>query len=168
MLQILNGFDLFDVLPTKDRPWIIAHGVNDIGAWGRGFTSALDARAHWATRDYWRWHAQGRTWPDPPGPLRLGGCFVGHAPTNPAQAVAHLCVQRGLRSASAPTPFRLDALVTALNALTPHLRHYPAGAIWMPAIGTGLGGYPDVSAVESAVEEWALTHERTVYFCRLR
>lgn len=166
MVQILNGFDLFALLP-ETGPYIVAHGVNDVGAWGRGFTADLNEALPWARRDYRRWHEQGHSWPDPPGPLRLGATFVAHAPDNPTRAVAHLCVQRGLRHADAPTPFRLDALRSALAALTPQLHHYPGSAVYMPAIGTGLGGYPDADAVVAAVEEWAATHDRTVFFFKM-
>lgn len=162
-VQLIRGFDLFNLLPNE-APWIIVHGVNDAGAWGRGFTAQLDQHLPWARGHYRKWAAHGGDWPDPPGPLRLGGCFVGHAPNDPSRAVAHLCVQHGLRSRQTPAPFRRDALGPALARLTLDLPRYP-GAVWMPAIGTGLGGYPFLEDILQEIERWNATVQRAVFVC---
>lgn len=168
-VQVIRGWDLFTIVPENGY-YLVAHGVNDIGAWGRGFTESLDANLPWAREQYLRWHKHGGTWPTPPGPLQLGGCFTGHATGKDLPAVAHLCVQRGLRSTTNRTPFRLDALRAALGALSRDLRAYPAdAAVWMPAVGTGLGGYPAAreNDILTVVEDFARDAGRTVFFCSL-
>ena len=38
--------------PTEQRPCVLAHVANDVGAWGRGFTAALDRLSEKPRDDY--------------------------------------------------------------------------------------------------------------------
>lgn len=41
--------------PPRDRPGIIAHVCNDIGAWGKGFVLALSRRWKQPEQDFRAW-----------------------------------------------------------------------------------------------------------------
>jgi hypothetical protein len=54
-----------------DSPCIIAHIVNDIGAWGAGFSGVISRRWNAPEQDYRAWYARGRR-KGAPTPFGLG------------------------------------------------------------------------------------------------
>lgn len=114
-------------------PELIAHIVNDIGAWGAGFTRAISARWPEAEADYREWMAAARRQGD-----TLGSILVSRV--EPALHIVHMVAQQGLRSARNPKPLNLRALSFALEQLGTLAIDLSAAAIHMPRIGTGLAG----------------------------
>ena len=123
-----------DASRPRDTPVVIAHIVNDVGAWGAGFTRALTKT--WGKtpeRAYRNWHA-GRL---QDAPFELGQTlFCGVKADAMTQWVAHLLAQHGIgRGVQRVDYAALQACLHKLAAGTPR-----SFAIAMPRIGTGLGG----------------------------
>lgn len=123
MIHYLTG----DATDPRHRPAIIAHVVNDVGAWGSGFVLAVSRR-----------------WPEPERSYRaawrnanLGD--VQFVYCNDDIIVANMFAQRGLKSKQNPKPLRLEALTLCLHWLRAkaYLCNVPVS---MPRIGCGLGG----------------------------
>lgn len=117
--------------PVGDGRKVIAHVVNDRGAWGAGFVLALSGRwpaaesyyRRWARRDY-RHHST----------FKLGAIQLVPVATN--IYVANLLAQHGI---GGPCPLRYDALRTCLMTLAEECQKLGA-SVHMPRIGCGLGG----------------------------
>jgi O-acetyl-ADP-ribose deacetylase (regulator of RNase III) len=107
-------------------PAVVAHVVNDVGAFGAGFAAALASRWPGARADYLRWYRDG---------LQLGD--VRFWSTGEGVTVAHLCAQHGLGRRN--HPLRYDALAQCLTMLGVAARMHQV-AVVMPRIGTGLAG----------------------------
>lgn len=125
-------------------PCVIAHVVNNVGAWGRGFTAPLETRYPGQAEIYRRW-ARNQEF-DFRGvliPFGLGQILVARTPS-PDVYVAHLCAQSGLPGAHNPHPLDYAALDEALGALATrvagnaNLRRGEAYRVQMPRIGAGL------------------------------
>jgi len=115
---------------------LLCHVVNDIRAWGAGFTRAVTARWPHVEEAY---RAAG---------LRLGETQIVAAARN--VYVANICAQAGLASALERTPLRYDALQAGLL--------YAAGwcdgtgfSAHMPKLGAGLAG-GDWSRIELLIK----------------
>jgi hypothetical protein len=110
----------------------LAHGCNDVGAWGAGFTAALDKRdptIGYAFRKF--------------GPRQLGAVSIDWLDWGTGVTVANLITQHGVGVRPGhPIPFRYHALGVALRHLaTAACRGYaPAAVVHMPRIGCGLAG----------------------------
>ena len=124
---------------------VIAHVVNDAGAWGRGFVVALSRWDDGPERQYRRW-ASGVYAAAPP--LELGRVQVcGFGPVTDQLWVANLVAQRGWRrGGDDPQALDPEALRECLRRLQNCLgdlnklgetRRY---RVVMPRIGCGLGG----------------------------
>jgi len=105
---------------------MIVHVVNDVGAWGAGFSGALGGHYLWAEQSYRAWTGRAlglSSWTWSPREIMLG--------------VGHLCAQRGLPSRANPHPLDLDALdkCLAYTSILPTTH-----SIHMPRIGCGLAG----------------------------
>lgn len=145
-----------DATLPPERPACIFHVVNDVGAWGRGFSGALGRRYPWAERAYRVW-ARG-AWNAGP-PFALGHAFVTHGED---VAVAHLCAQHGLGRWR--HPLVLSELRAALGEARAHVElHYPNASWHMPRIGSGLGGGSWLHEVRPVVEEVLGDREVFVY-----
>lgn len=123
--------------PISNGPKIIAHVVNDVGAWGRGFVLSISKKWPHVELTYRR---MGRN-----GTPRLGETRL--IEVEPGLLVANMVAQRGLISKSNPTPIQYDALADCLGAVA-SLAH--KHSVHMPRIGCGLGG-SDWSKVEPIV-----------------
>ena len=112
------------------RPTIIAHVVNDVGAWGRGFVVALGRRypqARTAYRKYWREYKLGGVqWVESMSELTL-------LPLG----IANMFAQRGV---TGPLPrVRYSALARCLKQVF-ELAVEEDAVVHMPRVGCGLGG----------------------------
>lgn len=129
---------------------VIAHGCNDIGAWGAGFTAALDRVDPDIGR---RWRQE--------GPRRLGSTLF-LAPDRIEPVVANLVTQHGVGIRNGEIPFRYWALGRSLDGMRDTIlavggrkqRTY----VHMPRIGCGLAG-ADWTQVEPYLIELSL-HEQ--------
>lgn len=121
---------------------IIAHVVNDIGAFGAGFSGALE-RAYPGTRlAYWdniRQHQH-----------TLGAVFVTKTGSRNVY-VAHLVAQHGVRGKDNPVPIKYHALKMCLQELSTRVTGYDV--IQMPKIGSGLAG-GDWSKIEPMIQKY--------------
>jgi len=133
--------------PIGDGPKVIAHVVNDVGVWGKGFVLAISKK----------WPGAKKRYLDLAKPLclssgkyerrvnlRLGDVHLVAA--EPGIWIANMVAQRGLISASNPIPLQLDALAECLAvvksmALAVDAQGVPSHAsVHCPRIGCGLGG----------------------------
>lgn len=116
-----------NIFPLPPSPWCLLHVVNDIGGWGRGFVCSLTANLPSVEYDYRRWVQR-----------KLGLILISRIGVN---AVVHLCAQRGIRSASNPTPIRYQSLTECLEKFnTWYGEECSNASIIMPRIGCGLAG----------------------------
>lgn len=151
---------------TPNETVIIAHVVNDAGAWGRGFVVALSRWDDGPERRYRRWHQVGCTVAPSADklavshhPFELGRLQV--TPFGPSEDrlwVANMVAQRGWRrGGDDPQALDPEALRSCLGGLRgvvtqpylPGWRHDPNVRVVMPRIGCGLGGgrWADVEPV---------------------
>lgn len=114
---------------------IIAHVVNDIGKFGKGFALALARRFPECRDDYIDWHHSGEN-------FALGRVQIYHE--SPYIKVAHMIAQRGLVGRSNPVPLKYDALEKCLKSLAIYADEVNEdggkASVHMPKIGCGLGG----------------------------
>ena len=115
--------NLFD---HGEKPRIIAHCANDIGAFGAGFVVPLGEKYPKAKVDY-------RTRRD----YRLGETIFSEQPDG--TIVAHVIGQRGIRPMNGQPPIRLDALEAGLELVFRKARELNL-PVQAPALGTGLAG----------------------------
>lgn len=129
----------------------IAHVVNDVGRWGRGFTASLDAVSYVPRLVYRAWATQGRDQP----PFALGQNRV--AWPERTWCVVHMLAQHGVGRGVV----RLD--YTALDSCLAQLAHAPpAWTVVMPKIGSGLAG-GDWARIEAAILRAFPTRDVYVY-----
>ncbi len=134
-------------LPDPDgRPTIIAHVVNDVGAWGRGFVVALAKRypqVRTAYRKHWGVFKLGDVqWAGPGGPLaplQIANMFAQRGVTGPLPRVRYGPLRRCLREVFGG--WLGGAAVTG-------------AVVHMPRVGCGLGG-GDWPTVRCIIEDTA-------------
>jgi len=147
---------------------VIAHVVNDVGAWGAGFTAALDRRWPSAGTAYRDWYEASRgvtrqgSQPYPGPPLELGNVRWQFVPPEPHPyqitptslrgnlfvadiVLAHMCAQHGLRARGNPQPIVYEALATCLDRVAQHAAACRSDTgrayeVRVPRIGCGLAG----------------------------
>lgn len=120
--------------PIGDGPKVIAHIVNDVGAWGAGFAKALSVRWKEPERDYREWWLHQGLYQNVPFEL-------GNARFTMVNAVwvASMIAQHGLIGYSNPHPIRYDALARTLGRVGGFAKERQA-SVHMPRIGCGLAG----------------------------
>ena len=124
MIQYRTG-NIFDIKQTDHV--VVAHIVNDVGAFGRGFAAAVAERWPMVKTHY---HAN-FSW------YRLGDVLVSNTDMLNV-SVANLFAQDGLPSKENPVPIKYLALAAALGELGEIiLECSDEYEIWMPRIGTG-------------------------------
>lgn len=118
-------------------PWAILHIGNDLGAWGAGFTAALDRRWPHVGAEY-RQAFRSK-------PPVLGDVLVSRVSSD--TGVYTLIAQGGLIGYGNPVPLQLDALRQTLVTVRSFVD--PAVPLHMPRIGCGLAGgrWSDVEPV---------------------
>jgi O-acetyl-ADP-ribose deacetylase (regulator of RNase III) len=159
MLTYLTG-DATHPIDCGTQTRVITHVCNDIGAWGAGFTRALNRRWSMPEKDYRAWFASGNL-------FQLGAIKICGISTK--ICVCHMIAQSGVRrSASAPPPIQYDALAKCLQCLGEILNYAPvagklaSSSVHMPRIGCGLAG-GDWSAVEPLIEKNLVERNIPVY-----
>jgi O-acetyl-ADP-ribose deacetylase (regulator of RNase III) len=126
-------YSVGDATDPAPRPAVIANLCNDLGAWGRGFVLAVSRRWPHVAREYRAWlqSLQSRQ-VTPLGHvqfLRLASDLW----------IANMIAQHGIRSTSAGSPIRYDAVTQCLWTLERFARQTQA-SVHMPRIGCGLAG----------------------------
>lgn len=118
--------DIFDV--PADKKVVIAHIVNDVGAFGAGFAQAVankwpHVRTHYYANFSW---------------YHLGDVLFRDAEQDGRIVVANLFAQDDLLGKENPTPIKYIALDLALIELAETiLEGSEEFEVWMPRIGTG-------------------------------
>jgi O-acetyl-ADP-ribose deacetylase (regulator of RNase III) len=125
--------------PTAKGPKIIAHIVNDAGAWGKGFVLAVSGKWPHVRESYLRWAVLKGVREPREGypPFELGEVQL--VPAVPYVTVANMLAQHGLRGGSKGPPIRYEALEHALVKVAFAAKRSEA-TVHMPRIGTGLAG----------------------------
>jgi O-acetyl-ADP-ribose deacetylase (regulator of RNase III) len=127
--------------PTGPGAKIIAHVVNDVGAWGAGFVLAVSKRWTEPKLEYLKRH------PD------LGATQLVRVPDEHGSPlfVANMCAQRGLKRFGNPKPLDLKALLKCLLDLK-DMALTGKATVHMPRIGCGLAG-GDWREVEPIIQD---------------
>lgn len=135
--------------PRLAGPVVIAHVVNDQGAWGRGFVVAVSERWPGPERAYRRWYRDGRLADGTPFELGQVQLLTVASDADAPWWVANLLAQRGLGRAR--SPLDLSALTASLDRLA-RFAYRQQATVVCPPVGTGLGGarWDDVAAVLDA------------------
>jgi O-acetyl-ADP-ribose deacetylase (regulator of RNase III) len=123
-----------------ERPKIIAHICNDVGAWGRGFVLSLSKEWPAAEANYRNWYQQNMTNSPSylePTAFQLGNMKLIHV--SELVYVANMIAQRGIKSYMNVSPIRYEALEDCLDKLALEAKNLNA-SIHMPRIGCGLAG----------------------------
>lgn len=128
--------------PTTPGPKIIAHVVNDQGAWGAGFTRSLNKQWPYAQEEYKSWHKYRSHYTGSEG-FTIGNTHhtlvaSDKHPEGPLWVV-HMMAQQGLIGQHNPRPLRYDALGSCLLRLGKFAK-MTTSTIHMPRIGCGLAG----------------------------
>lgn len=133
--------DLLEILPSKSSDnnlIVVAHIVNNVGAFGKGFAGGIAEKFSYATNRYrecWRAYDLGDNqyiWTPPIIDKTYNDVII-----------CNMFAQEGLPSQNNRHPLRLDALVSCLVELAKYCREAEDDAeiqVWMPRIGTGYGG----------------------------
>jgi O-acetyl-ADP-ribose deacetylase (regulator of RNase III) len=126
-----------DATQPGPRPAVIAHIVNDIGAWGAGFVVALARSWPTAKHDYHTWHQHG---PD----FKLGktrAVLVSDDTSDDGEVwVANMLAQHGIgRNPDGTPPIRYGALAECPRQASQAAENIGA-ELHMPRIGCGLAG----------------------------
>lgn len=121
--------------PQGEGNKVIAHIVNDIGAWGAGFVLAVSRRWSEPERKYRDWYADRKT-----NDFGLGAIELVKIRCKPEMLfVANMCAQSGIRGNGREPPIRYEALAKCLQTLGDRATSVQA-SIHLPRIGCGLAG----------------------------
>jgi len=119
--------------PSVDGNKIIAHVVNDVGRWGRGFVIAVSKRWPTVKEEFGAWYAKRDS-----NDFALGAVQLVQVEDD--QWIANMVGQRGIRtSRSTGVPIRYDAVESCLASVTEEAIKLEA-SVHMPRIGCGLAG----------------------------
>lgn len=138
-------------LAYKERPLVVAHVCNNIGAWGAGFTRSINDDIGPRPEMMYRVWAErclrsGSDTTHTSGeftPLTFGLGQVQIVRVNAVVFVANMVAQNGLRSATNPVPLQyaeLETCLWVLGFLTGLLAGEDGVTVQMPRIGCGLAG----------------------------
>lgn len=145
MINYVKG-DLFKELSfiqSSDRVIIVPHVVNDLGAFGAGFASAVRKHFPVAAEAYHKHHEEGK--------LKLGENQVCYVRSIPPTNIVHMCAQKGLISKKNPHPLQYRYLMNCMRGVVEFASGYNC-EIWAPKFGSGLaGGY--WPTIASLIEE---------------
>jgi O-acetyl-ADP-ribose deacetylase (regulator of RNase III) len=134
MIHYIKG----DATDPSSRPAIIAHVVNDVGAWGRGFVLAISKRWKKPELMYRAWYMASRSWIGEAGTgFRLGATQL--IDVEPSIKVANMVAQHGIGRNAGYVPLQYDALRECLRKLRLAASLY-GSSVHMPRIGCGLAG----------------------------
>lgn len=122
-LELVDG-DATQPVCAPDEKVIIAHVVNNVGAWGKGFTRDLGRRFPLAAEAYKQRHQT----------RHLGNVIV---VPGKYVAVMHMIAQNGLPGKDNPKPLDMDALRRCLMFVGQTAREW-GRSVHMPKIGTGI------------------------------
>ena len=131
-----------DVTSPKTKDGIIAHIVNDVGAFGMGVSKAISNAFPMTEQMYREWY---RT-----DIFDLGQNFYISVSSTNTLYVCHMVAQKGLRSSQNPSPLDYYALAQCLFNLY-NVASMTGLAIHMPRIGSGLAG-SDWNKIEEIIE----------------
>lgn len=121
--------------PIK-KPAVIAHVVNSIGAWGRGFVLSLSARDRTPEMEYQKWFKTRKL--SSGTPFQLGEIQI--VPYTPEVLVANMIAQKGIKRNNSKPPIRYDALEKCLTKLYAFMAKNPEYTVHAPLFGAGLAG----------------------------
>lgn len=146
---------------------VIVHCCNNIGAWGAGFTGALDKVYPEAGVRFRKWTSPEPAFSDPP--YVLGAVQI--IPTRRKQVfICNLVGQNGIRGPKNPTPIDYEAIKNGFSELLEFLRCYAdrtSSIIHMPRLGAGLAG-GDWNQIEILVQQEFVDKGYTVIVYDLR
>lgn len=140
---------------SKDKSVVLVHCVNDIGAWGAGFSGTL-SKMYPITKVYYHYWAKGKI-ANPR--FKLGQIQV--IPINSKFSIVNLIGQQGIRSRENPVPVHYPALHIGLRETAKEARRLGA-EIHCPRLGCGLAG-GDWKIVEKIIQEECIGIDVIVY-----
>jgi hypothetical protein len=139
--------DLFSFIP-EDKPIVVAHIVNDVGAFGGGFVVPLGKRFPAVKSQYLHWH-RGTDATMAGVPLMLGHNQVVYV--DERITVCNMVAQHGLISPSNPHPIDYSALRSCMEVVA-DVANIEQAEIHAPKFGSLRSG-GDWSVIEKLIEE---------------
>ena len=118
--------------PPRDKPGIIVHVCNNVGAWGKGFVLALSRRWKEPEQSFRSWAHGGESLSYELGQVQ----FVQVEET---LWVANLIGQHGIRRVNGTPPVRYEAIERGLRRVA-EKAHSEGATVHMPRIACGLAG----------------------------
>lgn len=132
--------------PVGEGNKIIAHVVNDMGLWGKGFVLAVSKKWPDIRNDYLKWHNREYELPFWPGTVKLSNT------DDPQIVVANMLAQSGVRKYNSDkTVLQYDMLANCLGIVAEYALVMNA-SVHMPLIGSGLAG-GDWSKIAPLIKE---------------
>jgi hypothetical protein len=122
--------DLFELIP-KDKPVMIPHVCNDVGAFSAGFVAALNKRFPTARENYLQLRKELG--------LSLGNTQIVTVDEKQPIFVANMISQHGLISVDNPVPLKYLALVKCMEAVRKAATDHQC-QIFAPKFGSQLAG----------------------------
>lgn len=145
-----------NALEPVQKPAVILHICNDIGAWGKGFVLALSAKDKRPEKAYRRWFNEGKAG-GYPEPFALGN--IQAVPIGEDMTVINMIGQHCTKPMNGIPPIRYDALEDCLVKVYSKIK--TGGTVHMPRIGAGLAG-GDWNKIEGIIKK-SMTVDTYVY-----
>ena len=147
---------------SKITPTIIAHVVNDLGFWGRGFVLSLSKRWPITKEAYIKWKG-GENRFEGDKAFSLGNVQI--IQVQNSVYVANMAAQHGIAKAPGDSPIRYGALEECLEKVAAAAAKKNA-VVQMPKIGAGLAG-GDWGKIEKIIDRALLQKNIAVYVVSL-
>ena len=144
--------DVFESIFRECSHVIIPHVCNNVGAWGKGFTEAIDALYPYAKYSFLQ------------SSNLIGKGLLGSnikVPVSKYNAIIHMVAQEGLRSPDNPLPLNYIALVECMGGVAEIASDMDV-SIHCPKFGAGLAG-GDWKLIEKMIKDFWVDKGLDVY-----
>lgn len=144
-----------NILQDSSQNRIIAHVCNNAGGFGAGFALAISKKYPEVKQKYKKWYESSKT---NPHHFHLGN--IQAVRINESLTIVNMLAQDGYKSDMNPVPLNYNALHLCLKQLRAFNKDKIP--IWMPKIGSGLGG-ADWLKIEQMIEKILINEEVIIF-----
>jgi len=160
-INYVIGDATYQELSSNTTVKIIAHICNDVGAWGKGFVTAISKR--WDEPEEWyrQWFKKKIVYTNANSEyitFELGNILL--VSVDYDITICNMIAQHDIKSINNIPPIRYDALKECLIKLRKYIldRRYKSFSVNMPKIGSGLAG-GDWNIIEKIIIEELCTYD---------
>lgn len=148
MIKYLDG-NLFDFIDDHN-PVVIAHIVNNQGAFGAGFVIPLGQKYPVVKQEYLNWHYC-KSHPADCIELEEGNCHLGHIQVLQVEPHVRVC-NMVAQTLGGQRPLYYNHLCTCMDKLAYHMFKVQVSHIICPQFGSGLAG-GDWNVIEELITD---------------